>query len=113
MPIVRMVKMTGNEIVDVIAMGHRLVAAGGAMNVSAVVLTALVAGGAVCGIHSREGDHVLIDMAFVEMMQVAIVQIIYVVIMLDGSMTATGFVLMVVIGMSITGRHSELLLGCI
>jgi len=56
---------------------------------------------------------VLIDMAVVEMMQVAIVQIVYVLIVLDGSMTAAGFVLMVVTGMNITGRHSELLLGCI
>jgi len=54
---------------------------------------------------------VLIDMAVVEMMQVAIVQIVYVIIVLDGSMTTTGLVLMVVTGMSITGRHIELLLG--
>ena len=56
MPIVRMVKMTGDEVVDVIAMGHRLVAAVGTMDVGAVVGAALVAGRAVGRIRQREGD---------------------------------------------------------
>ena len=111
MPIVRMVKMTSDEVVDVIAMGHGLVAAAGAMDVGAVVGAALMAGRAVGRIRPGESDYMLIDMAIVEMMQMAIVQIVYVVIVLDGSMTTTGFVLMVVTRMGITGRHSKLLLG--
>ncbi len=111
MPIVRVVKMTGDEVVDVITMGHRLVAAIGPMDMRAVVGTALVAGRAVDRIRPREADYVLIDMAVVEMMQMAIVQIVDVVLVLDGSMTATGFVLVVVTWMGITGRHRELLLS--
>ena len=109
--IVRMVKMTVDKVVDVIAVGHRLVAAGRAMDVIDSVSATLVLRGADGRIRAREGDHVLVDVPFVEMMQMAIVQVVDVIVMLDGSMTASGLVLVIVIRMRITGRHRELLLG--
>ncbi len=110
--IVRMVKMTGDEVVDVIAVGHRVVAAGRAMDVIDFVSATLVLRGADGRICVREGDHVLVDVAIVEMMQMAIMQVVDVIVMLDGSMTAPGLVLVIVISMRVTGRHWELLLDC-
>ena len=52
----------------------------------------------------------LINMAVVEMMKMTIVKVIDVIVVLDGGMTATGCVLMIVTGMSITFRHSGLIL---
>ncbi len=110
MAIVRMVKMTVDEIVDMIAVWDRFVAAVGAMDMGAVVSTALVVRGADRGIRWREGDDMLINMAVVEMMKMTIVKVIDVIVVLDGGMTATGCVLMIVTGMSITFRHSGLIL---
>lgn len=110
--IVRMVKMAIDEVVDMIAMRNRFVSAVGAMDVGAVVSTALMVRGADRRIRWREGDDMLIDMAVVEMMKMTIVKIIDVILVFDGSMTATGFVLVFVTKMSITFGHSGLLLGC-
>ena len=110
--IVRMVKMSVDEVVNVITMRYRFMAAVGAMDVGVFMGIALVARSADGRICWREGNHVLVDVAVVEMMQVAIVQIVNVILVLDGSMTATGLMLMVVTGMGVTGRHSELLLEC-
>ncbi len=110
--IVRMVKMTVDKVIDVIAVGHRLMAAGRAMDVFDSVSATLVFRSADGRIRARKGDHVLVDVPFVKMVQMAIVQVVDVIVMLDGSMTAAGLVLMIVIRMRVTGRHRELLLGC-
>jgi len=109
--VVRMVKMAVDEVVDMIAMRNRFVSAVGTMDVGAVVSTALMVRGADRRIRGRESDYVLVNMAVVEMMKMTIVKVIDVVLVLDGSMTATGFVLVFVTKMSITFGHSGLLLG--
>lgn len=71
----------------------------GAVDMPRFVAAAVVLGcacGRVRGIHLKD---MLVDVVTVRMMQVAVVQVIRVAVMFDGSMTATSAVLMVVAGM--------------
>jgi hypothetical protein len=56
---VGMMKVSGDQVVDVIAVGNRLVAAGGAMNMSGFMATAVVARGAGSRIVLTDGNRML------------------------------------------------------
>jgi hypothetical protein len=95
---VGVVQVPIDEIVDVIAMGHRLVAASRTMHVTRLVPAALVRRRTGIRVLRRHLDRVFIDVARVHVVQVAVVQIVHVVTMLHGGMAAAGSMLMGVVG---------------
>ncbi len=104
------VQMTIDQIIDVVAMGHRFVAAARAVDMAAVMSATIVLGGAGARVGGRHADDVLIDMALVRVMEMSVVKIIDMIVVLDGGMTAAGLMLMGVFRMSVAGGHNYLLL---
>ena len=111
---VRVVKVAGNPIVDVVAMRHRLVPAAGAVYVSCLMRTTAVVRGAVFGVLARYLDHVFVDMIFMRVVEVAIMQIVGIAAMADGGMSAARSmpVLMVGVGWSGASRHGIVSFPC-
>jgi hypothetical protein len=58
---VRMMKVAGDTVVDVIAVRNRLVAAAGAVDMARVMTAAAMVGGAVVGVGAGYLDYVLVD----------------------------------------------------
>ena len=85
----RVVQMPRDQIIDVVAVRHRVVPAGGTMYVTGLVATAAMVGGAAVGVIARDLDHMLVDVIFVRVMKVAIVQIVDMAAVMDGLMAAT------------------------
>lgn len=100
MAVMHMVQPAIDKEVDMVAVRHRFMAATGAMNMGAGS-----AGGAATGIGRAHRDHMFIDMITMDMMQMAIVQIIDMAIMLHGDMAAAGAVLVGVIGVGMAGHE--------
>jgi hypothetical protein len=103
---VRMMQAPVDDVIDVVAMWDCLVPAAGAVHVAALLARgdALVAA---VGVGLADLDHVFVVVQFavdlVRMVQVAVVEIIDVVTMADGLVAATGTVLVIVVGMGLTG----------
>jgi hypothetical protein len=93
---VRMMEMPGNQIIDVIAMGNRLVAATRPMDVPRFVAAALVAGRTNVRIVLADGDRMLCGVAIFLVAQAAVVQIVDMSLVFDLDMPAGGTVLVVV-----------------
>lgn len=89
---VRMMKVTGDQIIGVIAMGHRLVSAVRAVSMALRVPGTGVSRRALRGIGSIYFDAALVDVIAVDAMQVTLVEIVAVVAMLNGLVSAVGFV---------------------
>lgn len=97
--------MPVNEIINVITMGHRLVTAARPVDVSGIVATASMVGGADIRILIAHLDHVFDDRTvFANVMQVTIVQIVDVVPMPHTGVLAVGSVLMIVILVNVAHR---------
>jgi hypothetical protein len=96
---VRVVKMAGDAIIHVVAVRHRVMAAAGAVHMARLMPAAAVIGGAPVGVLARYLDHVLIDMIFVRVMEMAVVQIVDMATMAHGRMSAIRLMLMRVVGM--------------
>jgi hypothetical protein len=94
----RVVQVAVDQIVDVIAVRHRLMSATGPMLVSRLMAFAAVLGRAAVGIGCRHFDHVLVDMVCVWVMQMPIVQVIDMITVAHGGMAAVLAVRMCVIG---------------
>jgi hypothetical protein len=84
-PGMNMVQPAIDKIIDMIAVRHRFVAAVGPMNMAADQC-----GGAAIGIGRRHGDHMFINMIAMDMMQMAIMEIIDMAIMADGRVATSG-----------------------
>jgi len=95
---VRMVQMAIDEVIDVVAMRHRFVAAAVAVHVAGFVAVAVMVGGADVRVGGADGDGVFIDVVAVRVVQVAVVQVINVAFVLDGGVAAACAVLVFVIG---------------
>jgi hypothetical protein len=94
---VGVVQVAIDEVIDVVAVRHRLMAAAGAVTVAVFVLAALVGNTAArVGRVDRQG--VLLDAVGGDVMQVAIVQVIDVAVVLDRRVTAVRAMLVVVVG---------------
>ena len=93
--LVGVVQVAVDEVVDVIAVRHRLVAAARAVHVAAVVAGGRL--GVSVGVLSRHLVRVLLDLGAVLVLQVALVQVVDVVTMLDGGVAAAGAVLVGVV----------------
>jgi len=101
----RVVQMTVDKIIDMVAMRNWLVTATGAVNVPAVVPRADVARSAPVWIDCRNVQRMLFDSAVgIHVVQMAIVQVIDVVFMLDGRVSAIGAVLVIVVFMDVSHR---------
>ena len=92
MRIVRMVKVPIHQIVDVIAMRHGGMAAGGAMHMRRIMPAATVGWRTVSRIRHADVECVLLDDRASLVVQMAIVQIVGVVIVHESRVTATGAV---------------------
>ncbi len=91
---IRVVKMAIHQIVDVVAVGNGLMAAVRTMLVRRIVSVALVPVGAivwVCGVHF---EFMLIDVTVVKRMQMAVMQVIGMVVVDDRGVAAVFAVLM-------------------
>ncbi len=95
--VVRMVQVAIYQIVHVIAVGNGFMTAAGTMNVLCVVARAIMAAGAIRGIVGVYIQGMLIHVIAVNMVQVAVVQVIDVVAMLDGGVAAIETMLMVMV----------------
>ena len=93
----RMVQVPGNMIVDMIAVWYRFMAAVRTMRVIRFVTTTGMTRGAAIRIASGDADHMLVDVAFVRVVQMAIMQVVDVIAVTHGRVPATGPMLMSVI----------------
>lgn len=95
---VRVVQVSVDQVVDVIAVGNRFVAAAG----SVLMLVLVLGGGVPCCAAVRvfviDRDPVLIDVTLVRMVQMPVVEIVGVTVVADGEMTAVRPVFVVVAG---------------
>ena len=98
-PVVRVVKVSIHQIVDVIAVGNGGVPAVGTVNVTRVVALAVVSGTA-CGIGVRDLYDVLVVVAFMGAVKVPVMEVADVVTVLNSDMAAVRAMLM---GMVLVG----------
>ncbi|GAB3741084.1 hypothetical protein GCM10028794_26440 [Silanimonas algicola] len=88
MPPMRMVQVTVDKVVDMVAMRHGLMAAAGAMHMVGGMPAAGMASGAGRGVLRIDADRMLIDVVAVHMVQVAVVQVVHVAVVLDRRVAA-------------------------
>src|SRR5207237_38805 len=108
MAAMRVVQMAVHQVIGVIAVRHSFVAAAGAMLVGLVMAAAVMLGSALARVLLADRQLVLFHIFPLDVVQVAVVQVIDVVVMLDGGVAAAGAMLMVVVGVAGTGRHGIL-----
>lgn len=101
----RMVEMTADDVVDVVSVRDRDVSAARTVSMSLVVAGAGMARCARRGIANPDGQRVLVDVVTVDVMHVAVVQIVLVTVVRDRRMSAALAVLVIVIGMGLMGSH--------
>lgn len=111
MPIVLVVEMTVHEVVDVVAVRDGFMAAAGAVDMVGGVCGAGVTGGAGGRILIGHIEGVLVVVAFVRVVEMAVVQVVHMVAMKDGGVAATGAVLMGMIGMNVMSHNFFAFLG--
>jgi len=95
---VRMVQVAVDQIIDVVAVRDRFVAAPRAMDMAGFVPRARVSRRAPVGILRRHLYDMFIDVTRMHVMQVTIVQIVHMITVLHGRMAASGTMLVVVVG---------------
>jgi hypothetical protein len=84
-----MMKMALHEVVDMITVRHGLVPATGTMDVPRLMAGAAVLRGAGVRVRPRHVDHVLVDMIAVWMVQMAVMQIIDMIVVSYGGVAAS------------------------
>ena len=101
MSLVRMVQAPVHQVVNVVAVRHRLVAAVRAVLVAGVVATLILAVCALVGVAGGDFQAVLLDHVALagRVMQMAVVQVVHVVAVFDGGVAAVGTVFVVVVVM--------------
>ncbi len=104
---VRVVQMAIDQVINMIAMWHGLMAAAWAVHMTGGVAGALMAWRAALGVVSVDRQAVLIDMIVMHMVQVAIVQVINVTIVLNRRMAASSLVLMAMVGVLRASTHVQ------
>ena len=90
---VRVVQMIANAIIDMRAVGHRLVTAARAMNMAGFVTAAAMVGRANIRVRGRYLNHMLIDMPLMRVVQMAVMQIVDMPFVAHGLVSAAGPVL--------------------
>jgi hypothetical protein len=96
----RVVQVTVDMVVDMVAVRHRLVAAGGAVHMTRLMAAAAMLRSAARGIGAAHLDGVLVDMVAMRVMEMPVMQIVDMVAMANSGVPATGVMLvrMVLVG---------------
>ena len=107
---VGVVKVAVHQIVHVVTVRHGFVAATRAVHVCSFMSIANVARSACARVRRRHRNHVFVHMIAVRVMQVAIMEVVNVVVVANGHVAAACAVLVVVVrvGCCIAGRHGML-----
>lgn len=108
---VREVQVAVDQVAGVIAVGHGLVAAAGAVDVTGFVAAALVVGRAGGGVRLGDLDAVLVHVTLMGVVEVTVVQIVHVPVMLDGGVAAAFAVDVIVVGVLRAAHCSSFSLG--
>ena len=108
---VRMVQVAVDQVVDVVTVRDGFVATTGTMDVAGLVAAAFVLGRAAVGVGGRDGDHVLVDVVAMRMVQVTVVQVVDMTVMPDGRVAAAGAMGVVMVGVmgQLAFAHDDLL----
>ena len=85
---VRMLQMAADQVIDVVAVRHRFVPAAGPMHMTGAMAGTVVLRRAAVRIGGADGDHVLVDMVAMHVVQMAVVQEIDVPVVLDPGVSA-------------------------
>jgi hypothetical protein len=110
--LVRMVQMAIDQVIDVIAVGYGRVSAAGPVHVIGAVAAAGVSAGTTVWIGCGDVDAVFFDVACGGLvMKVAIMQIIYMVSVLDGRVSTRWTVDMVVVFVVVSHSDDSLIQG--
>jgi len=111
---VRMMQMTVHQIVDMVTVRHRFVAAAGPMHMTGAMAGTVMLRRAAVRVGGADGDHVLVDMVAMHVVQMAVVQEIDVAFVPHRGMTALRAVLVVVMGvLGAAGHRRSPVGGCI
>lgn len=105
MPIVLMMQVTIDEIVDMISVRHCGMSTPWAMDMIRVMTGTLVPLGTGIRVLLADLDNVLIDVIAMGVVQMSIVQVVNVVSVLDGNVTAVGSMNVIVVGMDFAVAH--------
>lgn len=108
---VRVVQVPADEVIDVIAVRHRVVAAALAVGVRLVVGAAGVRGRASGGVRAADLEGVLVDVVAVRVVQVPLVQIIGMARVRDGRVAAALAVNVIVLAVGLVVAHGLLVLS--
>ncbi len=103
--VVRVVQVIADAVVDVVAVGHALVAAVGTMNMIALVRHAGVRRGAEARVVAAHGEGVLVGVVAVDEVEMSVVEVVGVILVADTDVAAIGAVGVVVIGVRLTGHR--------
>jgi hypothetical protein len=100
-----MVQMAGHNVIRMSGVGNGFMPAAGAVSVGALVLAALVLGGAAVGILGARGQLMAVYMIVMQVVHVTLVQIVGVTVVLDALMPASFTVCMSValVGLAVHG----------
>lgn len=110
--VVRVVEVTLDQVIGVIAVRYTRVAAGRAVDVAGWMAGAAVAGRALRRVGRVDSDRVLVDVIAVDAVQVSIVEIVDVIGVLDSEVAAVGAVNVVVAWVDRVGHASSCWAGC-
>jgi hypothetical protein len=114
-PVVRVMQMTIDEIVDMIAVGDRFMPAARAMHVSRLMAAAHMVRRAAIRIDRRDRQHMFVHMAAMHVMQMPIMKIVDMTVVLHSRMPAARAMLMGMVGVMwlFAIRHNESPLECV
>lgn len=101
------VQVALHQVVGVIAVGHRLVSAAGAVDMARLVPTTIVQWSTDSRIDAVDRQGVLVDVPKVRMMQMPFMKVIGMAFVYDGRMTTTGTMHVIVAGMYLAWRWSD------
>jgi hypothetical protein len=102
-----MMQVAVHQVIGMIAVRDGLVTASGAVLMALFVAATVVLGRAARGVGGIDGQDMLLNLAALVVVQVAVVQVIDVVFVLNGCVAAAGAVLMRMV--VVMARHTNLL----
>jgi len=103
-----MMKVAIDQVIDVVAVRYGLVPASRTVNVARIMAAAIVVGRTLIRVFRADFERVFVHMIAMRMVQMSIMQVIDMVAMPDGGMSAVGAMLMVVMGVMgfVAGAHA-------
>jgi hypothetical protein len=96
-----MMQVALDQVIDMVAVRHGLMAAARTVFVASLMAAAIMVRGAGVGIVGGHVDHMLVEMVAVRVMQVAVVEIVHVIAVPDRGVAATWSVLVRVVVMDL------------